>query len=142
MSAFHAADCTAFLLFFEAVVVLVFGLVSVVGALVGEVALFLAVVADLLAVARVFAVVVVVGSLPFWAIRSEVAFFAAAETGKLPSLRLLRLIFLLVLVLAVIRSVAWLLAMIANHPFALNWRTRLVVSLRLFPLVLSIRAVV
>lgn len=142
MAALHAADCAAFLLLSETVVVviLVFGLVSVFGALVGEVALFLAAVANLLVVSRIFAVVV--WSLAFWAIRSEVAFFTAAETSELPSLRLLRLVFLLVLVLAVIRAVARLLAMVTNHPFALWRRTRLVESLWLFSLVLPIGAIV
>lgn len=141
MTAFHAAHCAAFLLSFEAVVELVFGVVSVVGTLIGEVTLFFAVEADLLVVARVFAVFV--GPLAFWAIWSEVAFFSASEASELSSLRLLWLILLFVLVFAVICAVAWLFAMVADNPFALRRRTRLVESLlRFFSLVLSIRAVV
>ena len=116
------------------------GFVSDVGALVGKVALFFAVVANWLAVARIFSVVV--GSLSLRAIRREVSFFSAAEAGKLPSLRLFRFVLLLVLVFAVIGAVAGLFAMIANHPFPLDWRTRLVESRRLFPLVLPVGAIV
>ena len=103
-------------------------------------ALFFAVVANWLAVARIFSVVV--GSLSLRAIRRKVTFFSAAEAGELPSLRLFRFVLLLVLVFAVIGAVAGLFAMIANHPFPLDWRTRLVEPRRLFPLVLPVGAIV